>query len=212
MSSAQNLSMGMSYFFPINAPMVVSVPPISLRGQLTGGEYWSFELGLTWYRLGGLAAEGLPFSLDKALTDPFDSFVIPAQIGGKIPVSGITIEPKFGVFIALNGTYDVRQDHLADALVAWSPDWRAMQTDAEIGQSNTFGIMGSLFVQIPLNDQLELACGASWIEGSSPAPITGNAVAVSQNDVPVDLALDLPDATLDYRGFELNLGIEFKLR
>lgn len=209
----QEIGLGSALFFPVDAPMAVSVPPIALRGRLFGGEYWEVEFGLTWYRMGGLSAEGLPFPMDQALIKPFNSFVIPFQVGGKIPVNPfLRIEPKFGGFVSLNSVYKVQQDHLAQAILRYSNEWRAMQTAAEIGQSNTFGLLASLFLIFPIGESLELKCGGSWYEGASKAPITGTAVGVSQNDVPVDVALDFPDAFLDFRGFELALGVQLKLQ
>ncbi|CAI8242707.1 MAG: Uncharacterised protein [Flavobacteriia bacterium] len=206
---AQKLQFGTALFFPVDAPMAPSIPPLSLRGALYEKEYWGVETGLSWYRMAGLSADGLPFALNKTLTGPFNSFVLPLQIKGVWPVGRWSIETKFGVFLALNSPYSIRQDHLAEGLVQWSGDWRAMQTKAEIGQGNTFGGLGTLCVKAPLFERVELACSFSWYEGRSPAPITGNAVGVSMNDVPVDLSIDLPDVQLDYRGFEWGLGIEY---
>ena len=209
---SQEIGLGSAIFFPVDAPMAVSVPPLALRGRLFGGDYWEIEFGLTWYRMGGLSAEGLPFPMDKELIKPFNSFVIPLQIGAKIPIhSSLRIEPKFGGFVSLNSVYKVQQDHLAQTILRYSNEWRAMQTAAEIGQSNTFGLLASLFLVFPIGESLELKCGGSWYEGASKAPITGAAVGVSQNDVPVDLTLDFPDAYLDFRGFELALGVQLKL-
>ena len=207
--SAQKLQFGTSLFFPVDAPMSPAIPPLSLRGALYEKEYWGVETGLSWYRMAGLSADGLPFALSKALTGSFDSFILPLQLKGKWPVGKWSIETKFGAFLALNSTYGIRQDHLAEGLVQWSGDWRAMQTQAEIAQGNTFGALGTLCVKAPLFERVEVACSFSWYEGRSPAPITGNAVGVSMNDVPVDLSIDLPDVQLDYRGFEWGLGIEY---
>ena len=209
---AQTIGLGSSLFFPVDASMAVSVPPIALRGILLGNEYSELEFGLTWYRMAGLAGEGLPFPMDQSLVEPFNSFMIPLQIGGKIPLGNTwRLEPKFGGFMALNSIYSVHQEHLSKAITRSTGEWRAMQTAAEIGQSNTFGLLTSVFLAFSMGDEWEIKCGVSWIEGRSAAPITGSAIGISQNDVPMDLALDFPNTTLDYRGVELALAVQFKL-
>lgn len=209
---AQTIGLGSSLFFPVDASMAVSVPPIALRGTLLGNEYWELEFGLTWYRMAGLSGEGLPFPMDQSLVEPFNSFMIPLQIGGRIPLGNTwRLEPKVGGFMALNSIYSVHQEHLSKAITRSTGEWRAMQTAAEIGQSNTFGLLTSVFLAFSMGDEWEIKCGVSWIEGRSAAPITGSAIGISQNDVPMDLALDFPNATLDYRGVELALAVQFKL-
>ena len=133
--------------------MSPAIPPLFFAERSHEKEYWGVETGLSWYRMAGLSADGLPFALNKALTVLFDSFILPLQLKGKWPVGRWSIETKFGAFPALNSTYSIRQDHLAEGLVQWSGDWRAMQTKAEIGQKH-LGALGTSCVKASLFERV----------------------------------------------------------
>jgi len=210
-SKAQLVAFGTSVFIPVDAPMAVAVPPISLRGSLIEWKFLRFESGITWYRLGGLSAVNGAFPFDEAITQPFNSFVIPLQLTVQIPFGDKWfIEPKLGGFYAINSTYKVNQDHLGRAILLYTNDFKAISTRAQIEQANTFGFLGGIFATFAIDKAWSFSFGGSWYEGTSGAAIKGPYNAISINDVAVEGNIDLPNTELDYRGFELAVSVQFK--
>lgn len=208
--NAQELAVGTSYFLPVNAPLSVAVPPVVLRGELIGDENWALETGITWYRMSGMALQSLSFPMLESALLPFNSFVFPLQIGGKWRYKSIRIQPKIGVFASINSQYKLHEDALSRAYLRSRLDLSQMQTNSRIEQSNTFGLLAGVFLGLPLKKEWMLKIGGSWYEGQSPAAVSGSFQGLSQNQVPVTGNFNFNNSTLDFRGFEMYLGIEFK--
>jgi hypothetical protein len=209
---AQLVAFGTSVFVPVDAPMAVAVPPISLRGSLFEWKFMRFESGITWYRMGGLSVLDSEYPFHESITQPFNSFVVPLQLGAHLSINDSwSIQPKIGAFYAINSTYKVNQDNLGRAILLFGNEYKAISTQAQIEQSNTFGFLGGIFATLALNEAWSFSFGGSWYEGSSRAAIQGPFDAISLNDVAVKGVVDLPNSVLDYRGFEIAVSVQFKL-
>ncbi len=211
-SKAQLVAFGTSVFVPVDAPMAVAVPPICLRGSLLEWKFLRFESGITWYRMGGLSVLDSEFPFQEAITQPFNSFVIPLQLSARLSLNKTWyIEPKLGAFYAINSLYKVNQDHLGRAILLFTNEYRAISTQAQIEQSNTFGFLGGIFATLVLDKAWSFSFGGSWYEGTSRAAIQCPFDAISLNDIAVKGSVNLPNSVLDYRGFELAVSVQFNL-
>ena len=75
-----------------------------------------------------------------------------------------------------------------------------MQTQAEIGQGNTFGVLGTLCLKAPLFERVEVVCSLLGMKDES-CPDHWEC-GRCKHERRSGGFFDLPDVQLDYRGFE----------
>lgn len=207
---AQQVGLGFSFLFPRGGNFSAPVAPVSIRGVgLRSGPVF-LETGLTWYRMSGLGVQGLPFNYDEALTEPFNSFLIPLNIGLEIGGRDVKFLPRIGGFFAVNAHYTPREGAFSKGFSKLRTDFDLVWTETSLEQNNTFGLLAGVESVIRIRDGLGLRLGVNYYLGRSALNPSGNYTALLRDGTVERGTFEFPDTDLDYSGWELMIGISIK--
>ncbi len=201
-SKAQSL--GFSYFFPTNGYFSNPIAPVHVSLPVKFGNFIQISPGISMNSIGGMSMAGLDDNLDadRPLVGPFQSFngsLVPAIV---IPTKSFQLDLEGGVFAfatmntkLMEGQFDsmyeeAHQLEAANAVLDYEKDI--------FGWGYVFGVKTSF----RLKDNIWGFVGAKYYMGSQDMPLSGSVYTGDNSMLPVDM----PDASLQYHGFEITIG------
>lgn len=208
--SGQNIGFGFSYLFPRGGNFSAPVSPISLRGVGFRLGPVMIESGIIWYRMAGLGVQGLPFTYDEAITEPFNSFIIPLTAGIELGGKDLSFIPRVGAFYAINTLYDPREGAFSRGFERINPAYELVWTNTSLEQNNTFGFFTGIEAVVRVSEKVKLKFGTNYYLGSSALDPNGSYTALRKDGTIERGLFDFPNTDLDFTGLEFTIGIAIK--
>ena len=210
---SQNLGLSFSYLIPTSGDFSNPVSPFSLRGygfELTRNIV--VESGFSLYRIGGMNVRDIPIDPDRSLAGPFFSIYVPLELYFRFATPIGVVKFGGGGFGYINFANKINEGVFDRAYAAWK-NYQLVNSQVEISEKPGYGFLLSFNLEIPIQRNLELTLGTSYLQGGSSVNISGEVDYYDGNSFGSEqLADDFSDATLDYRGFEVSAGIIFSGR
>lgn len=208
-AQAQNLGLSFSMLFPEGAGLSTPVSPFSFESGITINKVIGLNAGFSWYRFSGLRAVDLPFEAEESMFKPFSSLYFPIYMSIIVPFNkgDQKLYISGGYFFAFNSKLNVDHGTMDRGLVeAWN--WPVVNSNvtADGGGLATGPMAGAKWYH-KVNKSFGITVRADYIFGSSDIGFSGTAQGVDENGVLTERPVDLPDATLNYRGLEISLGV-----
>jgi len=208
--SAQDLGLSFSYFIPKNGYFSVPVTPFSLRGVgFDLNRFFAIESGFTLYRISGMGVRDLPWESQQPLIGPFFSLMVPLEGVITFNLNNSAFKLKGGGFAFYNFDTKINEGNLDRELRDYL-QWEVVNSDFTISNNIGFGYhFGGEFI-IYFSDKFGLSFEAYYLSGYSDLDMKGSYKGVAQNgDQLREDLVELPDAKLDFSGYELSIGIIF---
>jgi hypothetical protein len=201
-SKAQSL--GFSYFFPTNGYFSNPIAPVHLSLPVKFGNFVQISPGISMNAIGGMSMAGLDDNLDAArpLVGPFQSLngtLIPAIV---IPTKSFQLDLEGGIFgfATLNTKL---MDGSFDTMYEEAYDLNAANSDITYNKDLFgWGYVFGMKMSFRLKDNIWGFVAGRYYMGSQDMPLSGKVYSGNNNMFPVDM----PDASLQYHGFEITIG------
>jgi len=210
---AQEMGVSFSFFFPKNGYFSAPISPLSLRGigfNITNN--LALETGGSLYRMSGMNVTHLPFESREPIVGPFFNLMVPVELILQFGNNDFEFRIKGGGFVFYNFGTKLNYGNLDRAFVDffnWSVANSNMQFDNKIGYGYEFGVE---YVQY-FSRKFGVSLGANYFIGGSNLNFRGNVSgATNDSNGVIVTAVSYPDATLDYTGLEISIGIIFSSR
>ncbi|MFO7880170.1 MAG: hypothetical protein ACQES0_09900 [Bacteroidota bacterium] len=197
-------SLGFSYFFPTDGYFSNPIAPVHFSLPVAFGNYFQISPGISMNSIGGMSMTGLDEGLNSSrpLVGPFQTFngsLVPTIV---IPTKNVQLDLEGGVFgfVSMNtklmeGSFDAMYEETYNLYAAKSD----ITYDKDMfGWGYVFGVKMSFRLQ----DNIWGFVGAKYYMGSQDMPLNGSVYTGDNSMLPVDM----PDASLQYHGFEITLG------
>ncbi|HHZ65881.1 MAG TPA: hypothetical protein EYN51_10390 [Flavobacteriales bacterium] len=204
------IGMSFSFLFPQNSKFSTPISPLSIRGLgIKFGESVSISTGFTAYRMAESTISNLEFASDAPLLGPSVSFVIPFEMVLKFKLDKkFSIKANGGVFLFNNAGDAVNDGNLSSAL-ADHYEYTLAQTNFEYqdkwGWGYQFGIQPIYFV----TSQVGIAIKGNYYLGEADLDLSGTIQGWSDNEGYMEREASYK-GNLDFKGFELSLGVIYK--
>lgn len=207
---AQDLGLSFSYFIPKNGYFSVPVTPFSLRGvgfDLTN--YFAIESGFTLYRISGMGVRDLPWESTSPLVGPFFSLMVPLEGVITLNFNNSAFKIKGGGFAFYNFDTKINEGNLDRELREYL-EWEVLNSDFTVKNNIGFGYHFGAEYILYFSDKFGLSFEAYYLSGYSVLDMKGSYKGVPTNgDLIQEQTIELPDAKLDFTGYELSIGVLF---
>lgn len=207
---SQDLGLSFSYFIPKNGYFSVPVTPFSIRGVgFDINDFFAIESGFTLYRISGMGVKDLPFESKKPLIGPFFSIMVPLEAVITFNFDNQAFKLKGGGFIFYNFDTKINQGNLDRELKQYL-NWEVLNSDFSLKNNLGYGYHFGAEYIIYFSNKFGISLEAYYLSGQSSLDMKG-----SYSGVPTDgdnietVQADWNDATLDFTGYELSIGILF---
>ena len=204
------IGMSFSFLFPQNNKFSTPISPLSIRGLgIKFGESVSISTGFTAYRMAESTISNLEFASKAPLLGPSVSFVIPFEMILKFKLNkSLILKLNGGVFLFNNVGDAVNEGNLSLALATYY-QYNLVQTDFEYqdkwGWGYQFGIQPIYFV----TKQIGIAIKGNYYLGEADLDLSGTIKGWSDNEGYIESEASYK-GNLDFKGFELSLGVIYK--
>jgi len=207
---SQDIGLSFSYFIPKNGYFSVPVTPFSIRGVgFDINDFFAIESGFTLYRISGMGVKDLPFESKKPLIGPFFSIMVPLEAVITFNFDNQAFKLKGGGFIFYNFDTKINQGNLDRELKQYL-NWEVLNSDFSLKNNLGYGYHFGAEYIIYFSNKFGISLEAYYLSGQSSLDMKG-----SYSGVPTDgdnietVQADWNDATLDFTGYELSIGILF---
>jgi hypothetical protein len=209
-SSAQDFGLSFSYFIPINGYFSVPVTPFSVRGiGVDINRFLAIETGGSLYRMSGMNVREVPFESKVPVIGPFFSIMIPLELVLSIPVGGPVFKLKGGGFGFYNFATKVNEGNLDRVLIDYT-GWQVLNSNYSVKNGFGYGYHFGAEILFYFSDRFGLSFEAYYLNGGSKLDLKGNYTGVPEDgDNLKTINEDFEEAKLDYRGYELSIGVIF---
>lgn len=209
----QEMGVSFSFFFPKNGYFSAPISPFSLRGigfNLTNN--LAIETGGSLYRMSGMNVSDLPFESKEPLVGPFFNLMVPVELILQFGTNDFEFRIKGGGFVFYNFGTKLNNGNLDRAFVEyfdWSVANSNLQFDNKIGYGYEFGVE---YIQY-FSRKFGVSLGANYFIGGSKLNFRGSVIGARNDNMGlIETTVEYPDATLDYTGLEISIGIIFSSR
>lgn len=203
---------GLSYFFPENGYLTVPVAPLSYSQAITFGDFRWIKLIPTasFYTIGGMSVRGIPIGYDfsKPLMGPMYSITASIMPAFSIPIGPVDIDLCGGYFGSYNIAPKINTGNL-DRMLAQSEGWDVCTSNFTFDNNISHGFVYGVIFTIWFNDNFAIAPGVVYYDGSSPVNLRGDYSGGNIGGVNQTKSIEFSDSRLNYRGFEIQIGIQF---
>lgn len=211
-SYTQQVGASFSYFFPKNGYFSIPVAPISFKDLgIKFGKYAGLTSGLTLYRLSGMGVKGLPFESKTPLMGPLFAVMLPLSLKIIIPTSILKFEligGGFGYFPFWNHLiYGNLNKEIAE-YEGWDITSSNLQFDNKFGLGYNYGAKLTYFI----NKKIGAVLGAFYYNASSDVNIRGEIYGGNYNQTIESKPVNYSSSKLDFSGWEISLGVDYKVR
>ncbi len=208
-SFAQNVGLSFSYFIPRNGSFSTPISPFSLRGVgFDVNRYFAVETGFSLYRMAGLNIIDLPFDSDKPLTGPNFTIFVPLELVLQFKGKQVQFDIKGGGFF-FHG-FDQRIDYgNMDRALRNLEGWDVANADLSFKNNPGLGIHFGAEFTISVTRQFGISLECNYLNGTSKFPMSGDYTGGTLTGANQTVAVDYPDAKIDFTGLEFSLGILF---
>lgn len=210
--SLYSQSLGFSYFFPVNGYFSNPIAPLKLSIPVTFGDYFEISPGVALYSIGGMGMTDLNegYENSRPLVGPFHSFnatIVPTIV---IPSGTFRYDLHAGIFAfhtfntkLLTGNFE--------QMILKKENFQALSSDLKLDSRGWgWGFLYGLTVKFKITGKIWGKMGCDYYSGSQEMPVSGSYYASSFDKPLQKYYLDHPDARLDYRGFNVNIGVVLK--
>ena len=207
---SQDFGLSFSYFIPKNGYFSVPVTPFSVRGiGVDINRFIAIETGGSLYRMSGMNVREVPYESQVPLIGPFFSIMIPLELVISIPLGGPVFKVKGGGFGFYNFATKINEGNLDRVLLDYT-GWQVLNSSYSVKNSLGFGYHFGAEILFYFTDRFGLSFEAYYLNGGSKLDMRGGYTGVPEDgDNLKTIQEDFPDAILDYRGYELSLGVIF---
>lgn len=209
---AQSVGLSFSYFIPRNGYFSTPISPFSIRGVgFDLNRYLAIETGATLYRMSGLNVINLPFESKEPTTGPNFTIFVPVELVLQFKGTKASFDIKGGAFGFAGFSQKINYGNLDRALRVHQ-GWDVANSTISFDNRPGFGFHGGAELTIYLNRQLGISLETNYLAGQVKFPITGTATGGVAGGTLQEIALDYPDAEIDFTGLEFAIGIIFSTR
>ena len=207
---AQDIGLSFSYFIPKNGYFSVPVTPFSIRGLgFDLNRFFAIETGFTLYRISGMGVKGLPYESKKPLIGPFFSLMVPLEAVITFNFDNQAFKIKGGGFLFYNFDTKINDGNLDRELREYL-EWEVLNSDLSVRNNLGYGYHFGAEYIIYFSKKFGISLEAYYLSGSSPLDLKGSYSGVPSNGRNiVTEEIELPDAELDFTGYEFSIGILF---
>jgi hypothetical protein len=207
---AQDLGLSFSYFIPKNGYFSVPVTPFSIRGVgFDLSRVIAIESGFSLYRMSGMNVRDVPFETKEPVIGPFFSIFVPVELVFSFDLGGPIFKVKGGGFGFYNFATKVNEGNLDRVLLEYT-GWTVLNSDYSVKNKLGIGYHFGGEILFYLNDRFGISLEAYYLNGGSKLEMQGSYTGVENNGEEIKtVAEDFPDAVLDFRGYELSIGVIF---
>lgn len=208
---SQDFGISASFFIPKNGYFSIPISPLSIRGvSLARSGIFSIDIGGSLYRMSGMSITNIPSAIDtrKPMVGPFFNIMIPLEAVINLGSRNSSLLLKGGGFAFYNLGTKLNYGNIDRAMV----DYLELEiANSDFSFDNTIGYgyqFGIEFIQY-LNKQFGITLGANYYIGGSKLNLKGTVKGVDTSGLITNSSIDFSDATLDYTGLEISVGLLF---
>lgn len=210
MARPQELGLSFSYFIPAEGYFSVPVSPFSIRGiGIDLGRVFALQTGASLYRMSGMNVRDTPFKSTRAIIGPFFSIMVPFELVLHVNRGNPSFMIKGGGFGYYNFATKVNEGNLDRTLLGYT-GWEILNSDYKVDNKPGIGYHFGAEVLFNFSERFGIALEAYYLNGSSKLNMQGSYRGLPAEGVATEtIREDFPDAMLDYRGYELSIGVVF---
>jgi hypothetical protein len=207
---AQELGLSFSYFIPAEGYFSVPVSPFSIRGiGYDFNRFISIETGGSLYRMSGMNVRNMPFESTKAIVGPFFSILVPVEWVIALNPGNPQFKIVGGGFAFYNFATRINEGNL-DRVLRDHTGWQLVNSDYNVDNRPGIGYHFGGEVLFTFSERFGLSLEAYYLNGSSWLNMRGAYSGLPPDGASmVTVNEDFGDAELDYRGYELSIGVVF---
>ena len=211
-SHTQQLGASFSYFFPKNGYFSIPVAPVSFKDLgFKIGDYFGITTGITLYRFSGMGVKQLPFESKLPLMGPLFATMIPLSFKIIIPTSILKVELIGGGFGYYPFGSHLIYGNLNKEIAAYE-GWYIVSSDLQFDNKFGYGYNYGGKITYFINKKIGAVLGAFYYNGSSPVNIRGDIYGGDLNNIIQTKSVEYPSSKLDFSGWEISLGVDYKVR
>ncbi len=208
-SSAQQLGLSFSFFFPKIGYFSIPISPFSFRGLgISPSRYFSLETGFTLYRMSGMNVTNIPFETKDPVMGPFFSLFVPAQAVLKLPLNNVIFKIKGGGFAFYNFGNQVNYGNLDRAIRKYE-NWDVANADFQFDNKFGFGWIAGAELIVYFTKQFGMNFEVNYLSGGSNLDLRGSYTGGTLQSGLQTLTGEYKDSKLDFTGLEVTMGILF---
>jgi hypothetical protein len=137
--------------------------------------------------------------------------VVPLELVISIPLGGPVFKIKGGGFGFYNFASKVNDGNLDRVLLDYT-GWQVLNSSYSIKNKFGYGYHFGAEILFYFSEQFGLSFEAYYLNGASKLDMRGGYKGIpADGDNVTTVDEDFPDAVLDFRGYELSLGVIFSL-
>lgn len=208
-ANSQDFGISASFFIPKNGYFSAPISPLSIRGvSLASAGPFSIDIGGSLYRMTGMSVTNVPIKSDRPAVGPFFTIMAPLEAVVTLGSGNSMVLIKGGGFVFYNFGTKLNYGNL-DRAVAAHKNLDIANTRFDFSNTIGFGYeFGLEYIQY-LNRQFGISLGANYYIGGSKLNMQGSVKGIDGTGKTVNETLNWQDATLDYTGFEVSVGLLF---
>jgi hypothetical protein len=208
-ATAQDFGLSFSYFLPKNGEFSTPISPFSIRGLgVDLNKYIAIETGASLYRMSGMNLKGLPFESEKSLLGPNFTIFVPAELVLQLRAARFEFDIKGGGFFFYGFDQRINYGNLDRALRTLE-QWDVVNSNVSFENHPGFGYHGGFELTVYVTSQLGISLETNYLVGEAKFPLTGSYIGGGE---PLEaVAIDYPDAKVDFTGLEFSIGVIFSL-
>ncbi|MEQ8927714.1 MAG: hypothetical protein RLO81_17995 [Fulvivirga sp.] len=207
-AQAQEVGISFSYFLPKNGYFSTPISPFSLRGLgIQFGDFIVVQSGFSLYRMSGMNVTDLgDLQTKDPIVGPNFTMLIPAELVLQYVTQNQEFKVKGGGFGF--GTFDnnIMTGNLDKAIRTFE-GWDVANSDVDFDSSLGFGVMFGAEYVVYVTSQWGLSFEVNYYIGGADFPIKGSYTGGNMAGPLVTREVDYKDATLDFTGLEISLGV-----
>ncbi|MBL7851421.1 MAG: hypothetical protein JNN04_11005 [Cyclobacteriaceae bacterium] len=209
-SLAQSVGLSFSYFIPRNGDFSTPISPFSLRGVgIDLNRFIALETGVSLYRMSGMGMTNLPFESKSSLTGPNFTLFIPGELVIQFKGKGMEFDIKGGGFFFYAFDQQLNYGNMDKALRAYQ-GWDVVNSSFDFENKPGFGYLVGFEFSVDVTSQWGISLETNYLMGGSSMPLKGSYSGGLLGGNNSSVAVDYPDARVDFTGLEFSIGINFK--
>jgi hypothetical protein len=157
-----------------------------------------------------MSVRGIPngYDFSKPLMGPMYSITASLMPAVSIPIGPIDIDICGGYFGSYNISPKIIEGNL-DRMLAQSEGWDVCTSNFTFDNNISHGFVYGVIFTIWFNDKFAIAPGVVYYDGSSPVNLRGDYSGGNIGGINQTKTIEFSDSRLNYRGFEVQIGIQF---
>lgn len=201
---------GFSYFFPTDGYFGNPIAPVKFHLPLSFGKFIRITPGIGMNNIGGMSMGGLQeYNGDRPLIGPFQSAQLSLSPSIVIPMGNVEVELMGGVF-GFTSIKPKLNDGNFEQMLMEKDGYDLVQTDLSLDPDFCgWGWVFGLQLDFKIKGNIWGYVAGRYYLGEQNIAISGDYRffdGTAANTVP----LDLPDAFMNYHGFEITIGGSMK--